>query len=193
MSPSDWIQLGVAIATLILAGSTVLMACYVKDQASETGRLARISERQFESTTTPVVRIMRDEEATRADMVTVNEGMADESLTVRIENHGVAPAEIENCTMVPGGQGKLADAGTMTSPTLVSDGEWDVEFHPSVTDKEAHEKGQEVCVQLVYLAIRSGARYRTRTYLKRSDDDRGEGWTILREEAPCQLGVVVTG
>jgi hypothetical protein len=187
LTTAETIELVLAGSTFLLAAATVLMAKYVRHQAKETGRLAGISQRQLDATTTPVIRVMRDEEHDLADMVTVNKGAPNEKLVVRLENRGPAPAEIEQCSMAPGGGGKLADA-ELTSPTLEPNGEWDVDFNPSDAEKAAHEKGDETLIQVEYLAIGSGARFRLRTYVTRKDKPDREAWRILREEQPVRLG-----
>lgn len=90
--------------------------------------------------------------------------------------------------MTPGGKGKLADTGLPESPVIEPRGQWDVDFYPSEDDKAAHERGGEIVIQFFCLAIRSGLRYRMRTYLKRDDDERGERWSVFREVGPRWLG-----
>lgn len=189
LTTTESIDLALAVSTFLLSLATVVMARFVKDQAEETRKLAEIGQRQLDASTIPVVRIMRDGSASRADIATTNEGSRDEHLSVRIENRGAAPAEIEKCLMDPGGEGELVDAD-LTSPTLEPNGEWDVAFHPSAEDKEAHRGGRRVRIEIRYLAIGSGSRYRLRTWVKREGDDPrgGDRWSIVNEEQPYQLG-----
>jgi hypothetical protein len=164
------------------------MAGKVRDQGQQTRRLAEIAERQLEATTVPVVRVMRAGKARYADMVTVNKGMADERLVVRLENRGAGAAGIEECAMAPGGLGQLASAHPeLESPVLEPNGERDVDFAPSVTDKEFHATGGQVVVQVVYEAIGAGARYRRRTVVAQDIGESVERWQILREETPHRV------
>jgi hypothetical protein len=162
------------------------MAGKVRDQAVHTRRLADIAERQLESTTTPVVRVMRVGAANQADIIRLVEA-GSETLTVRIENRGATAAQINECTMHPGGTGKLAEA-ELESPVLEPGGEWDVDFTPSAADRQHHERGDDVLLQLVYEAAGIGVRYRRRTVLKPPGrQGPEEPWRILREEGPSLL------
>jgi hypothetical protein len=184
LTTQEWVDLSVAAGTGLLAATTGWMAWKVRDQAVHTRRLADVAERQLEVTSTPVIRVMRSGGAKRADMVTVNAGDRDESLTVRLENRGAIAASIEACTMVPGGNGELVDESGLASPVLEPTGEWDVDFHPTASDKEQHARGREVVIQVVYEAPGSGARYRRRTRVRREQGTPDERWVILEEREP---------
>lgn len=187
LSTPEWIDLGVAVGTGLLALATFVLARQARSQAKASVRLADLTERRLHAASTPVIRVMRDEEADYADIVTVNKGEGDESLVVRFENAGPTSAEIQQLTMVPGGRGKLVDV-ELRSPTLGPEDEWDVDFQPSDDDKAQHARGIEVLIQVVYLAPGSGARYRVRTYVKRDLEADRERWLVLREETPRRIG-----
>lgn len=164
------------------------MAAGVRDQTAQTRRLAEAAERQLETSTMPVIRVMRmTEHPGQADMVTVNAGMEDERLCVRIENRGAAAAEIQACTMMPGGAGRLATDSGLESPVLDPRGEWDIDFDPTPADKAQHEGGHEVHVEIVYEAIASGKRFGRRTAVRRNLEAEHETWVILREDPPMPL------
>ena len=132
---------------------------------------------------------MRIERSNQADIATVNKGMPDETLVVRLQNRGQAPAELEQCIMTPAGPGKLAGID-LEEPVLEPISEWDVDFNPSEQDKQAHAAGNEVLIQVVYEAIGSGGRYSVRTNVKRDlDSGDDERWLILRREnGPYPVG-----
>lgn len=188
LAVSEGVEIGVALATLALAATTVWLGIQTRTQAKATVKLAEIAERELDATTTPVVRVMRDEKPGQADITTVNKGGADESLTVRIENRGPPAAEIEWMKMVPGGEGQLSDPGIPTSPTLERDMEWDVDFHPSPDEKKGFEGGVAARIVITYEGVGSAVRYQTRTWVKRDLDADYERWVIVKEEPPQRFG-----
>lgn len=140
LSTSESIEVALGASTLALALATAWMAWHVRGQAIETRRLADTAERQLAASTVPVVRVMRDDKAEYADMVTVNKGDRTEALVVRLENRSPVPAEIERITLSPGGKGALANTGMPETPTLEPNSEWDVDFHPSESERAEHDK-----------------------------------------------------
>ena len=179
--------MSVGVGTALLAIATAYMAWAVRVQARETTRLANTAEQQLAATTTPVVRLMRTSPG-YGDIVTVNAGASDEALVVRVENQGAAAAELESFALTPGGSGTLAEIDTEPPPTLRPGGEWDVDFHPDDAAKEHYARGDETLLQIIYLGLGSGARYRLRTYVKREMTAGPEAWRVLREEGPTVLG-----
>jgi len=180
LTTSEWIDLAVAGGTLALAGATFFMALFVRSQARESRRLADLSERQIEVSTTPVLRIMgMTGAAGEADISTVNAGSSTEALTVRFENRGPVAAEIDGISMKPGGAGQLADTGWPVAPVIEPGGEWDIDFRPTAKEQEALANGVIAKVAVTYIAVGSGIRYGVTSWVQREDSDH-ERWFIRK-------------
>jgi hypothetical protein len=178
---SEWINLAVAAGTLALAGATWWMA-------RGTAALAQISKVQHEATVTPILRVVRIGQPDQADVMTVNQDSENEALVVSIENCGPTTAEVERCSLIPGGPGAISDPDELFSPALEPGSTRDFDFYPTSTDKERHRQGEHVALRVIYRAVSSGGRYRATEHLKCEQTPEGTQWRILGSEAPRILG-----